>query len=559
MLRTLHIENYALIAKSDIVFEGGFVAITGETGAGKSILLGALGLLLGARADNGALYDMEKKCVIEATFDIGALDLQGFFEQNDWDYADTLLLRRELTPSGKNRAFVNDTPVALTALKDLGTRLVDIHSQHQTLTIANSDFQLGLLDGMPGKAEDGTEDGERARLAYGAAFHQYQAQKKRLEQLTEQDSKNKQDLDYNQFLYDELQKANLADGEQEQLEEEHELLSNTEEIKQVFEEVFALCDSDENGAYQALTAAKGQLAKIASCHKGIDELYNRMESSLIELRDILDETQRLNDRFDFSPQRHQEVEERLDLIYRLEKKHHVAAIADLLAIQDNLDKRLQSIGALDEEIRRTMEAVDKAFAEVQTLAERLTEIRERNARKIEMALMPTLTDLGMKEAQLRVKLEKASDYGPNGNDSVSFLFNANRGGQFRELSRVASGGEMSRLMLAIKSLVVQQKLLPTIIFDEIDSGVSGDTSVRVGCIMQQMASHMQVIAITHLPQIAARAAQHLFVYKNTEGERTESHIRLLSRQERLRQIAIMLSSDPPTEAALQTARELMGK
>lgn len=559
MLRTLHIENYALIAQSDIAFKDGFVAITGETGAGKSILLGALGLLLGARADSEALYDAERKCVIEASFDISALDMQGFFEQNDLDYDDTLLLRRELMPSGKSRAFVNDSPVALSVLKDLGTHLVDIHSQHQTLTIANSDFQLGLLDGMSsaaGKASGGTE--ENVAAAYGAAFRQYQAQKRHLEQLAEQDAQNKKDLDYNQFLFDELQKANLSDGEQQTLEEEHELLANTEEIKQGLEAVAALCDNDESGAYHALTAAKGQLAKIAPCHKDIDDLHSRMESTLIELRDILDEAQRLNDRFDFSPQRQQEVEERLDMIYRLEKKHGVSSVAELLAIQASLNQRLQDIGTLDEEIKRAMETVDKSFANVQRLADRLTALRERSAKEIETALLPTLADLGMKEARLHVKLQKAAEYGPNGNDSVAFLFNANRGGQFRELSKVASGGEMSRLMLAIKSLVVQQKLLPTIIFDEIDSGVSGDTSVRVGCIMQQMAGHMQVIAITHLPQIAARATQHLFVYKDTDGERTASHIRQLSPQDRLHHIAVMLSSDPPTKAALQTARELMG-
>ena len=556
MLRTLHIENYALISHSDITFEDGFVAITGETGAGKSILLGALGLLLGARADGGALYDPQRKCVVEAAFDIGGLDLQEFFAQHDMDYDDTLLLRRELLPSGKSRAFANDTPVPLAVLKELGTRLVDIHSQHQTLTMGNSTFQQGLLDSLADTSPM-AEGGNAVLQAYGAAYKEFIARKHRLGQLVEQEAQGKRDLDYNQFLYDELERARLVDGEQQQLEEEQELMSHTEGIKQGLAEAIALGDGDDGGALGALTSARQQLSRIGGYHKDVEGLHQRLETTLIELRDLFDEARRIDDDLSFSPQRQQEVEERLDLIYRLEKKHGVSSVGDLLRVQATLQSAIEAAGTLGEDIRRAAAAMEKACATMMARAERLSAQRQRSARVMEQALLPTLAALGMKEARLKVRMDRTEECGPTGCDAITFLFNANQGGTFRELSKVASGGEMSRLMLAIKSMVVQQKLLPTILFDEIDSGVSGDTAVRVGHIMENMAAHTQVIAITHLPQIAARATQHLFVHKEVADGRTASHISPLATEERMRHIAVMLSSDPPTEAALQTARELM--
>lgn len=568
MLLTLHIENYALIQSSDITLQAGLTAITGETGAGKSIMLGALGLLLGDRADSSALYDPTHKCVVEATFDIKDLALQQFFADNDLDYDDTLILRRDLLPTGKSRAFVNDSPVPLAPLRQLAAKLVDIHSQHQTLTLTGSQFQIDLLDTLAEEADRLTSSHgseipntpTSLKQQYAEAFKEYHALKHRLEDLTAQDAQNRKDYDYNSFLFNQLQQAALQDGEQEQLEEELQTLTNTSDIKEAFATLFAVAeDSDSGSALSALSTAKTYLGKVALYNKDIAQLQQRLDSALIELRDIVDETHQLDERFLYSPQRQEDVEERLDTIYQLEKKHSVNSIAELLDIQHQLDEQLQSTSIMDEEIHRIMEAVDRAYHSLQQLAAQLTQQRKRAANKLEQALPPILAELGMKEARLRVDLTPAPDYTANGNDQVQLMFNANRGGTFREIGKVASGGELSRLMLAIKSAISQQQLLPTIIFDEIDSGVSGDIAGRVGIIMQHMAEHMQVIAITHLPQIAAKASHQLKVYKaiDSDSQRTASHIKELSQQERLNEIAIMLSNDPPTAAALQTAKELM--
>lgn len=560
MLLSLHIENYALIQSSDITLYGGFTAITGETGAGKSIVLGALGMLLGDRADSHALYNPEQKCVVEATFDIRAIGLQQFFADNDLDYDDMLILRRELLPSVKSRAFVNDSPVQLTLLRQLATKLVDIHSQHQTLTLTSNQFQIDLLDTLV------VDDAQRAnpawavRAQYGEAFRQYHALKHRLEELTAQEAQNRKDYDYNSFLLSQLQQAALRDGEQEELEEELQALTNIIDIKEAIAVLCAVAeDNEETSALSALDMAKSRLGKVVQYSKEIAELQNRLEGALIELRDIVEETHRLDDRFQASPQRQAEVEQRLDTIYQLEKKHNVNNIRELLGIQQQLNNHLQSIATMDEEIHRTMEAVDQSYHSVQQLAARLTQQRRNAAIALEQTLPHILTQLGMKEAQIKVSLTAASDYNANGHDQVQLLFNANRGGGLREIGKVASGGELSRLMLAIKSVISQQQLLPTIIFDEIDSGVGGDIAGRVGTIMQHMARRMQVIAITHQPQIAAKASHQLKVSKSVDGDsqRTVSRIRELSESERLDEIAIMLSSYPPTHAALQTAKELM--
>ncbi len=556
MLKHLHIENYALIAQSDIHFDSGFVAITGETGAGKSIMLDAIGLLLGDRADTQVLQDKNAKCIVEATWEVSRLALQPLFEQYDLDYDDTLLLRRELSPAGKSRAFINDSPVPLSTLRDIGSRLIDIHSQHQTLTLAGSRFQLDLLDTWA------AAEGDNILTQYAEAYSEYLQLKQLLEELTTQETQYRKEQDYNRYLFDELEAAALQDNEQAQLEEEQQLMANTEEIKNALAQSSALLEGDNHDAPAALptlATAKGLLGHIAHYSKEIETLHLRLESSIIELRDIAGELQSLDDRFQFSPQRQTEINERLDLIYKLQKKHGVDSIAQLLAIQEELDNKLQNMATLDDRIQHTMEAVDKSYSRVQQLAGCLTARRQQAAQHLEEALPPLLTALGMKEARLTVRITAAPAYGPRGGDMVQFLFNANRGGEPRNLAKVASGGEMSRLMLAIKSLGVQQRLLPTVVFDEIDSGVSGDIAGRVSLIMQQMAQHIQVIAITHLPQIAAGASQHLWVHKavNDDSDRTISHIRTLSPDEHLHEIAVMLSAEPPTAAALQTARELI--
>ena len=552
MLQTLHIENYALIRETDIRFGDGFVAITGETGAGKSILLGALGLLLGQRADSAVLADKERKCVVEARFDIGGLGLRSLFEEADVDYDDLLILRREILPAGKSRAFANDTPVQLPFLKALAPLIIDIHSQHQTLTLADSHFRLSLLDTLGAKAA--TLEG------YQAAYREYTSLKKALETLTGEEAQNRRDADYLQFQFAELDDAHLEAGEQEALEQESQLLAHAEAVRAGLSEAAALMDDDEGQAIlPRLRQAKGALAHIAAYHPAAEALLARVDSTLIELDDICGELQHAADGVTYSPERQQTVDERLALLYRLEKKHGVESVAQLIEIREALDERLQSISSLDERIKSLMEQVDRAFAALQAAADALTASRRKAGSALAKNILPTLHDLGMPEARFAVELSPAATYGPSGHDAVVFLFNANRGGEMRDIAKVASGGELSRLMLAIKSMLTSHQLLPTIIFDEIDTGVSGDISVAVGTIMRRMAEHMQVVAITHLPQIAAKVSQHLKVYKETEDDSTVSRIRELSPDDRITEVATMLSSDPPTAAALQTARELMGR
>ena len=552
MLTTLHIENYALIHETDITFDGGFVVITGETGAGKSILLGALGLLLGQRADTQVLSDKERKCVVEASFDISGLGLQPLFEQYDADYDDVLILRREILPTAKSRAFVNDSPANLQFLKELGPHILDIHSQYQTLTLTESLFQTQLLDSFS----------DSSLLAqYQSLYRQYGVLKHQLEQLTAQDAENNKVLDYNRFLFEELQAAKLQPDEQQELEEEAHLLEHTGAIKEALGTVVAVCDGNgdsDDSAVARMVTSRSLLAHVASYHPDIQALHQRLDSTLIELQDILSEVSSLDDRLQFSPERQEQVNDRLDLIYRLQKKHGVDTVAALLDIQQQLDQQLQEAEGLDDRIREVMEQVDSVFALMQQAADKVTAARSKAGRMLEKQLLPVLSQVGMASAKIVVEITPANDFNLLGHDNVRLLFNANQGGTLRPLAEVASGGELSRLMLAVKSVVTQRNLLPTIIFDEIDSGVSGDISVAVGDIMSRMAQHMQVVAISHLPQIAAKASQHLKVAKALEGSRTVSRIRQLNPDERVTEIAVMLSSNPPTTAALQTARELMG-
>ncbi len=556
MLHTLHIENYALIREASVEFGEGFVAITGETGAGKSIMLGALGLLLGQRADSAVLADKGRKCIVEAQFDIAGLQLESLFAEADVDYDDRLIIRREITPAGKSRAFVNDTPVQLPFLKTLGTRLVDIHSQHQTLTLAESSFRLHLLDSL---------SDARVKEAYTAAYGEYTTLKHQLEELTATEAQNRRDQDYLQFQFNELYEARLVADEQETLEQESQLLAHAEAVREGLATASRAVDDDtEQSVLARLRQAKTALTHIAAFHPEAEALLARLDSSLIELDDINSELQTVADGITYSPERQQQVDDRLALIYRLQKKHGVESVAELIAIRDDLDSRLQSISTLDSRIQELMEQVDKAFAKLQCAADALTAARRKAGALLSKNILPTLHDLGMPEARFSVELTPQPTYGQMGHDAVAFLFNANRGGELRDLAKVASGGELSRLMLAVKSMLHagnkagKQQGSPTLIFDEIDTGVSGDISVAVGRIMCRMAERMQVVAITHLPQIAAHAAQHLKVYKETATDRTVSLIRELTAPERITEVAVMLSSEPPTAAALQTAKELMG-
>jgi DNA repair protein RecN (Recombination protein N) len=550
MLSTLHIENYALIRESDISFGSGFVVITGETGAGKSILLGALGLLLGQRADTAVLADKNRKCVVEALFDIAPLSLQPLFAEADIDYDDHLILRREISAAGKSRAFVNDTPVQLPFLKALAPHILDIHSQHQTLTLADSSFRFTLLDNLAAAVHMAD-----AMPTYQGIYQEYIALKRSLEALTAEEAQNRREADFLQFQFDELAAARLVAGEQDPLEQEAQLLAHAETVREGLAAAAALLDDDTpQAALARLRQTKSTLSHIAPYHPEAESLLSRLDSALIELDDINGTLSSLADTVSYSPERQQQVDERLALLYRLQKKHGVDSVEALIAIRDDLDARLQNISTLDVRIHELMEQVDGAFSALQLAASTLSEARRKAGALLAEKILPLLRELGMPEARFEIAISPAADYGPRGNDSVSFLFNANRGGEMRDLAKVASGGELSRLMLAIKAVGVSHQ---TLVFDEIDSGVSGDISVAVGALMQRMARQAQVIAITHLPQIAARATQHFKVYKENDTERTVSHIRELNPDERLTEVAVMLSSEPPTPAALQTAKELM--
>lgn len=549
MLRQLSIENYALIRSLQITFNEGFTAITGETGAGKSIILGALGLLAGQRADTQVLSDKNKKCVIEAVFGIETLGLKKFFDDNDLDYDDNVLIRREILPTAKTRAFINDTPVSLQQLRDFGTKVLDIHSQNQTLTLLNADFQMRFVDTLAGN--------EKLLKEYSALYGGYVQAKNELSQLRAELQQNRRDKDYNQFLYDELDKAQLAENEQEELEQELNLLNHTETIKQTFGEVLETADRQDDAAIARLQSAKSQLSKIVSYYPEVEELYNRLESSIIELRDIFSEIESLDENLSYSLERQQYVSQRLDTIYNLQSKHSVSTVAELLEIKSQLSDKLLAVTDLDERINKLEKQISETESRLRQMAGVLSERRHKTSQQIESELLPTLAELGMKDAQIVVELTPTENLLSNGTDAVRLLFNANRGGELREVGKVISGGELSRLMLALKSLIVKTNLLPTIIFDEIDTGVSGTIAVAMANIMQKMSQNTQVVAITHLPQVAGKAKTQFKVYKESDEVSTQTSMRQLTEEQRVEEIATMLSSEKLTASAIETAKQLM--
>ena len=549
MLRQLSIENYALIRSLQITFNEGFTAITGETGAGKSIILGALGLLAGQRADTQVLSDKNRKCVIEAVFGIETLGLKKFFDDNDLDYDDNVLIRREILPTAKTRAFINDTPVSLQQLRDFGTKVLDIHSQNQTLTLLNADFQMRFVDTLAGN--------EELLKVYSALYGEYVQAKNELSQLRAELQQNRRDKDYNQFLFDELDKAQLAENEQEELEQELNLLNHTETIKQTFGEVLETADRQDDAAIARLQSAKSQLSKIVSYYPEVEELYNRLESSIIELRDIFSEIESLDENLSYSLERQQYVSQRLDTIYNLQSKHSVSTVAELLEIKSQLSDKLLAVTDLDERINKLEKQISETESRLRQMAGVLSDRRHKTSQQIESELLPTLAELGMKDAQIVVELTPTENLLSNGTDTVRLLFNANRGGELREVGKVISGGELSRLMLALKALIVKTNLLPTIIFDEIDTGVSGTIAVAMANIMQKMSQNTQVVAITHLPQVAGKAKTQFKVYKESDEVSTQTSMRQLTEEQRVEEIATMLSSEKLTASAIETAKQLM--
>lgn len=551
MLKQLIIENYTLIKKLDIRFSDGFTVITGETGAGKSILIGALSLILGDRADTQALMDKSKKCIVEGHIIIKDYGIDEFLDNNKLDYEDITIIRREIIPSGKSRAFINDTPVTLSVLKEFGERLVNIHSQHKILTLNDMDFQLAVIDNfaMHGKLVE----------EYRMIFKEYEKNRILLKELEEKERETKSDEDYYQFLYDELDKANLLIDEQKDIENELEILNHSEEIKTVLNNASdVLANSDENILSQ-LNNISSMLSKLSDYNEEIKDISKRMEECFIELKDISGELENLNQEIVYDPERIDELNNRLNTIYTLEQKHRVSSVEQLHEIQKSLSEKLNGINKLDDEIASIKNILKDLNNKLLLSGKKISENRKKQLPVIEKELLQLLAQLGMKHASFRIDINDAEGLTRDGLDRVRFLFNANKGGVMQEISKVASGGELSRLMLGIKSLVSRKNLLPTVIFDEIDSGVSGEIADKVGNIMRKMSENMQLIAITHLPQIAAKGDEQLLVYKEIKGSETYTRIKQLGQDSRIDEIAKMLSGEEPTPAAKQTARELLNK
>jgi len=549
MLQKLKISNYALIDGLEISFDKGLNIMTGETGAGKSIILGALSLILGQRAESRYFFNQQKKCVIEGTFQINGFHLKSFFEENDLDHEAETILRREITADGKSRAFVNDTPVTLTILKQLGEKLIDIHSQHATLEINDPDFQLLVVDSVAGHVELLND--------YRAKFKAYKKDSAKLQQLIADSDKAKADLDYYQFQFDELEKAKLDADEQEKLEQELYALNNAEEIKRSLVAAVYLMQDGETSALLQLREATHHLSVLEKFNPAIAELHERLKSTVIELKDIAAEIENIEQRTQTDEARVVEINDRLNVIYTLQKKHRLNTITELLDLQDSLSEKIEQAVHGDEEIENLQKQIAAEKKELEQLSGQLSTNRIKAIPQIEKQVVGALAEMGMGSSTLKINLNQLPALGADGTDSVRFLFSANKGHALAEMSKVASGGELSRLMLSIKSLIASYTALPTIIFDEIDTGVSGEVANKVGTIMERLSKNLQVITITHLPQIASKGGSHYFVYKDDSSATTYTRIKQLSEQERIVEIAKMLSGDKPGESALQNARELL--
>ena len=550
MLVKLFVQNYALIQKLDISFDSGLTVITGETGAGKSILLGALSLVLGSRADTGVLLNKTMKCVVEAAFRITEYDLDEFFRENELDYDSNTIVRREINPAGKSRAFINDTPVNLPVLKELGDKLIDVHSQHQTLMLNESKFQLDVIDSFAGNY--------RLLETYRSVYRNYRNLRKEYDTLSEKSEKNKSDLEYFQFQLAELKEANLREGEQEELEKEREILEHAGEIMAALGESAGLLVADETSLLGMLRRLRNNFSRIEPYLPEAGEIYSRIETIYIELDDIANEAERLASDVDADSDRLAAVTERLDRIYTLAQKHRVKDLSELILRKSELEETVRSIVTSDEKLEEMEKDLQKQFTNLKTLADELSGERRSVTEEVEEKISVMLRQLGMPNARFIVDLERNNDYSSSGIDRADFLFTANRQVKPENIARVASGGELSRVMLSLKSLLTRNNNLPTIIFDEIDAGVSGEVADKVGQILSEMGKYMQVINITHLPQVAARGTGHYHVYKDDTEHSTITRVKLLSREERVVEVAKLLSGSEVTETAIRNARELLG-
>ena len=550
MLQRLHIQNYAIINELVIDFSGHLNIITGETGAGKSILMGALNLILGERADSSVLQQQDKKCIVEGIFKIRySPEFKQFFEENELDLEEEILLRREIAASGKSRSFINDTPVNLSQLRSLAVLMVDLHQQFDTLSIAETDFQRKVLDALA--------DNAALLQQLQVSFASYINYKKQLEQLEKQQADANKELDYNRFLFNELEELNLRENELEDMEGELTLLSNAENIKQQLSVICFQFNESETPLLAQIKSLVQKLGALETYHPQIKTLSERIQSSLVELQDVNGELEHINDGIQYNAERIETINDRLGAAYKLQKKHNVHDTAGLLQIQAGLQQKLESVLNIGNAIEKLRTETSNSLNASMEIAEKISSARKAQVDSFVKRVNQLLKQVGMPNARLQVQVQD-STLSATGKDAISFLFDANKSNRFEPLHKVASGGELSRLMLTVKSLVAQKLQLPTLIFDEIDTGISGEAAKQVGIIMKELAKSHQVISITHQPQIAARADAHYFVYKDILNDQVRTSIRRLSNDERITAIAKMLSGEKPTAAALENAREMVG-
>ena len=550
MLKSLFIRNFVLIDSLDIKFDKGFSVITGETGAGKSIILGALSLVLGQRADGKSIKNGSEKCVIEAVFDVSRYKLEEFFLTNDLEYdAEICILRRELFASGKSRAFVNDSPVPLSVVKELGSRLIDIHSQHQNLLLGDNRFQLKVIDVMA--------ENDILLILYRKEYSRYQSLKKELKELTEKALQTKQEEDYVRFQLEQLADAGLVAGEQEELEQELETLSHAEEIKGSLYKITRLLDGEEQGAVQLIKEAPSTADSLERYYPKAKEIAERLRSAYIDMNDLASETEVLKEDIEFNPERLDWVNERLNTLYTLEQKHRVSKVEELMELLDKYNKQLKEIDSFDEQIESLKKQLEVSHQELLQQAAVLSEQRKIASKAIASQLVEMVVPLGMPNTRFAIDFVPKQEPESDGMDEIRFMFSANKSAELQPVAQTASGGEISRLMLCIKAMIAGFTALPAIIFDEVDTGVSGDIADKMGDIMQELGTKMQVFAITHLPQIAAKGKDHYFVYKEDTDERTVTRIRKMNKEERVKEIARMLSGASLTSASIANAKELL--
>jgi len=549
VIKSLSIKNYALIDNIEIDFFSGFSIITGETGAGKSILLGALSLILGQRAETSVLKDKSKKCVIEGSFQIKGYKLENLFNENDIDYDNETILRREININGKSRAFINDLPVNLNLLKELAVKLVDIHSQHQSLNLNNSIFQLNVIDVFAKNFDDLSK--------YQSYFIEYTKTKSELTKLKELAAKTKENYDFYNFQYNEIANAKFQNGEQESLEKEAKTLNNAEEIQTNLSNIFNLLSENEISVINNLKEAQTSAEKISNFSNEINDINIRLNSVNIEIKDIASELEIIAGNINFDIERIEYINQRLNLIYLLQQKHKVNSINEILEIKNQLENNLLEINSFDEKIEKLSEKFEKLDTKLSNLSEKLSEKRKKSFPKIEDYIHNQLINLGMPNSKFKIEHNILEDFGKLGTDKIKFLFSANKNSDIQDIAKVASGGEISRLMLSIKSLLSKSSGLPTIIFDEIDTGVSGEIADKMGIIMKQMSENMQVVNITHLPQVAAKGDKHYLVYKDDNNNNSATGLKLLNKEERLQELAKMLSGENITKEAIENAKVLL--